>query len=398
MPNIWFVIPFVLFCLVCCSVAFAIRRDASLANFPKEFFAGNYRVGRIAFICCFTALFLATVTIPVSLGASAYSLGHWLPCALALFALLATTALVARKRLINAARKMDAATVLDVLQERFKSGLVTIVVGLCLVFACGVLLTLILASSGYLFSRMTGYSTTLGAALIAATTVLIVVTAGLRGAAVINVASLIVMIASVATTAIVAAVSGVELPLTPEFLATAPIALAPLLPAWAQGVSCLALLAPNVAAASSVLLAASALVAKNLLIGHCEAHHIALTRMQVRRFGEAVTVFIGLAAFAAAFLPYSFLLEVGLPVVAMLFIPSACVMMLALYWKKTNQTGMLIGFICGFLTCGFTFNVIDSLLSLVLTLIMSLAGMMIGSMMHAKQLPEDTESLFFDKR
>lgn len=394
MQNILLILPLLIFLLVCASVAFALRRDAPCVDFPKEFFAGNYSVGRLSFISLFISLLLTFAFIVLIIEAPAEDMRQWGTCALILFGALLISALVCRKRIIRVARRVDAITLLDILEVRFHSNLVTIVVGLALVFSSGISLVLSLAISSYLFSYTTGFSPSFGLLLIAVTVITVVAVAGLRGAATVNVLAVFTFIGCFIATAVAAFIFAEgdisRFPLRLFMLFDSP-------PSWAHGLLALAALAPGIALSCSALLVTSALFVKNLLLGHCEAHNIAVTRKQARILAEALTIAIGVVAMTASFLPLPYLLFTGLPFIAMLFLPSAAVLVLGLYWEKTNLVGILIGYICSFLACGILFNVIEPVSALLLTAVAGVLGTVIGSALNAKPLCSETKALFFDK-
>lgn len=406
--DIFEILPFILFLLVCCSVAFAIRRDASKELYLQEYFATNYksgRVGRIAgfIMMAYTFFVLAFLKSPImttntSSTQSVYTL-------LTLFAIAfvagLVTCLIASVKLKRASNKTLFSTIVDALQARYDSTVVTIAAGLCIVVLCGAALVIVSFFAGQLAHLTLKISEGAAFLLLLIPATIVVITGGRKGIATINTLSLVLTILGIVAFVALLQAPHDDLMLQDGKLVQASYLISAEIDQLLGGVSYYALHAPLFASTCTLLFSANAVLTHNLILGHCEAHRIPTSKLQKRLLVGASAVVIACVCLILGCLPgtiSNFIIALMLNFMVVLFFPCVWSVVVGFIWRGANTQGVVLSFIVGLLVSGICIVLATLEISCAAGAIASLIALIVGSLAAKKELSAESEVLFFERK
>lgn len=189
-------IPLLIFLFACLIVAFLIRKRTPENNFEREYFVAGRRLGPIVLVMTTIATF-GSITVFVGMPGQAWEYGFgWVYLAGAQVVSLILLFGVVGKKLALIARRIHAVSVIDIINVRFRSNILTPILSCSLVVFFTALIVAQLVGAAKIFVAVTGYEYSVGLILITATTAIYTVIGGFRGVAITDTICGVVMIVS----------------------------------------------------------------------------------------------------------------------------------------------------------------------------------------------------------
>ena len=189
-------IPLLVFLFVCLIVAFLIRKHTPEENFEREYFVAGRRLGPIVLVMTTIATF-GSITTFVGMPGQAWEYGFgWVYLAGAQVVSLILLFGVVGKKLALIARRIHAVSIIDIINARFRSNILTLILSCSLVVFFTALIVAQLVGAAKIFVAVTDYEYSVGLILITATTAIYTVIGGFRGVAIADTICSIVMIVS----------------------------------------------------------------------------------------------------------------------------------------------------------------------------------------------------------
>ena len=189
-------IPLLVFLFVCLIVAFLIRKHTPEENFEREYFVAGRRLGPIVLVMTTIATF-GSITTFVGMPGQAWEYGFgWVYLAGAQVVSLILLFGVVGKKLALIARRIHAVSIIDIINARFRSNILTLILSCSLVVFFTALIVAQLVGAAKIFVAVTDYEYSVRLILITATTAIYTVIGGFRGVAIADTICSIVMIVS----------------------------------------------------------------------------------------------------------------------------------------------------------------------------------------------------------
>lgn len=189
-------IPLLGFLFVCLIVAFLIRKRTPHKNFEREYFVGGRRLGPFVLVMTTIATF-GSITAFVGMPGQAWDYGFgwvYLSCAQVVSLILLFG--VVGKKLALISRRIHAVSLIDIINARYKSNVLTLIMSCALIFFFTALIVAQLVGAAKILEAATGYYYTLWLIIIAITTAIFTAIGGFRGVAITDAISGIAMIVS----------------------------------------------------------------------------------------------------------------------------------------------------------------------------------------------------------
>ena len=189
-------IPLLIFLFACLIVAFLIRKRTPYKNFEREYFVGGRSLGPLVLVMTTIATF-GSITAFVGMPGQAWDYGFgWVYLSCAQIVSLILLFGVIGKKLALISRRIHAVSLIDIINARYRSNVLTLIMSCALIFFFTALIVAQLVGAAKIIEAATGYNYSLGLALITLTTAIYTAIGGFRGVALTDAISGIAMIAS----------------------------------------------------------------------------------------------------------------------------------------------------------------------------------------------------------
>ncbi|MFR3273427.1 MAG: sodium:solute symporter family transporter [Slackia sp.] len=133
-----------------------------------------------------------------------------------------------------------------------------------------------------------------------------------------------------------------------------PIAIAQTLPPWLAGIAIIGPIAASISTVSSLLIASSSAIIKDLWLHHAEEKGVEAQDKTVSRFSQIATFGIGVIVFVLAVTPPDVIWKINMFAFGGLETAFCWVFVGALFWKRANKTGAIASMVGGTLSYCFT--------------------------------------------
>ena len=401
MGNLVALIPLVLFLAVALGISFvARRRSVGEGGFVKEYFIGNRTLG--GFVLAMTTIATyGSVSSFVGGPGQAWLVGWgWVYMAVVQVTALVLLYGIMGKKLALVARKLDAVTVIDVVRARYNSNALANISAVIVVLFFAATMVAQFVGGAKLFEAVTGYSYMVGLVLFGAAVILFTTIGGFRGVAFTDALCGIIMLVGIGVLAagiltagggygnimetikanhpaMLEPFSGGSMPATLYFIGlmligvTAlgvlsagvltgsladygssvdniiPRAIAQTLPSWAAGVAIIGPIAASISTVSSLLIASSSAIIKDVYLHSCEARGVQPSERGISRGSQAVTLCVGAIVFALAVVPPDVIWKINMFAFGGLETAFFWVMVCGLFWKRAGKLGALLSMVGG---------------------------------------------------
>lgn len=179
-----------------------------------------------------------------------------------------------------------------------------------------------------------------------------------------------------------------------------PAAIVKTLPPWLAGIAIVGPIAASISTVSSLLIASSSAIVKDLYMHHVRKAGREVADMPVARMSQVVTLTIGLVVFVLSIVPPSVIWKINMFAFGGLETAFCWVFVMGLFWKGANRTGALWSMAggtvayCAAMAVGFK---VAGLHQIVIGIIVAFVLMMVGSWAGRKGSPETSEVFFPDR-
>lgn len=126
-----------------------------------------------------------------------------------------------------------------------------------------------------------------------------------------------------------------------------PQAIAQTLPPWLAGVAIIGPIAASISTVSSLLIASSSAIIKDVYLHHCESTGKKLTERTIARSSQAVTLCVGAIVFVLAIVPPDVIWKINMFAFGGLETAFFWVLVCGLFWKRAGKWGALLSMIGG---------------------------------------------------
>ena len=171
-----------------------------------------------------------------------------------------------------------------------------------------------------------------------------------------------------------------------------PQAIAQTLPPWLAGVAIIGPIAASISTVSSLLIASSSAIIKDVYLHHCESSGKKPTERKIARSSQAVTLFVGAIVFVLAIVPPDVIWKINMFAFGGLETAFFWVLVCGLFWKRAGKWGALLSMIGGTasycLCMAFGFKVMG-LHQIVIGITVAGALMMAGSLFGRRDAAEE---------
>ena len=126
-----------------------------------------------------------------------------------------------------------------------------------------------------------------------------------------------------------------------------PQAIAQTLPPWLAGVAIIGPIAASISTVSSLLIASSSAIIKDVYLHHCESSDKKPTERTIARSSQAVTLCVGAIVFVLAIVPPDVIWKINMFAFGGLETAFFWVLVCGLFWKRAGKWGALLSMIGG---------------------------------------------------
>lgn len=190
------IVPLLVILLACLVVAFLIRRNTPRDNFESEYFIAGRRLGPFVLVMTTIATF-GSITAFVGMPGQAWEYGFgWVYMSCAQIVSLILLFGVMGKKLALISRKIHAVSIVDIINVRYKSSFLTLILSIALIVFFLELIVAQFVGAALILEAATGFSYEAGLIVIAAITALYTAIGGFRGVAFTDTICGIIMIIS----------------------------------------------------------------------------------------------------------------------------------------------------------------------------------------------------------
>ena len=171
-----------------------------------------------------------------------------------------------------------------------------------------------------------------------------------------------------------------------------PQAIAQTLPPWLAGVAIIGPIAASISTVSSLLIASSSAIIKDVYLHHCESSGKKPTERTIARSSQAVTLCVGAIVFVLAIVPPDVIWKINMFAFGGLETAFFWVLVCGLFWKRAGKWGALLSIIggtasyCLCMALGFK---VMGLHQIVIGITVSGALMMAGSLFGRRDAAEE---------
>lgn len=179
-----------------------------------------------------------------------------------------------------------------------------------------------------------------------------------------------------------------------------PAAIVKTLPPWLAGIAIIGPIAASISTVSSLLIASSSAIVKDLWLHHAEASGVQPAEKTVVSVSQVITLVIGAIVFALSIVPPDVIWKINMFAFGGLETAFCWVLVGALFWKRANKTGALLSMAGGTLAYCVTMAMgfkIAGLHQITIGITVALVLMIVGSLASK---PTDDRALeaFFPQR
>lgn len=191
--------PMLIFLFACLIVAFVIRKRTPHGNFEREYFVGGRRLGPFVLVMTTIATF-GSITAFVGMPGQAWDFGFgWVYLSCAQIVSLILLFGVVGKKLALISRRIHAVSLIDIINARYRSNVLTLVLSCALVLFFTALIVAQLVGAAKILEAATGYWYSLWLVVLTAITAIYTAIGGFRGVALTDTLSGIAMFLSALT-------------------------------------------------------------------------------------------------------------------------------------------------------------------------------------------------------
>ena len=171
-----------------------------------------------------------------------------------------------------------------------------------------------------------------------------------------------------------------------------PQAIAQTLPPWLAGVAIIGPIAASISTVSSLLIASSSAIIKDVYLHHCESSGKKPTERTIARSSQAVTLCVGAIVFVLAIVPPDVIWKINMFAFGGLETAFFWVLVCGLFWKRAGKWGALLSTIggtasyCLCMALGFK---VMGLHQIVIGITVAGALMMAGSLLGRRDAAEE---------
>lgn len=126
-----------------------------------------------------------------------------------------------------------------------------------------------------------------------------------------------------------------------------PIVIVTTMPPWLAGLEIIGPIAASISTVSSLLIASSSALVKDLWIHHCHTKGIEINNRRTEHVSQYITLAIGLIVFVCAIAPPSVIWKINMFAFGGLETAFCWVFLLGFFWKRANAAGALASLIVG---------------------------------------------------
>ena len=179
-----------------------------------------------------------------------------------------------------------------------------------------------------------------------------------------------------------------------------PTAIVTALPPWLAGIAIIGPIAASISTVSSLLIASSSAIIKDLWLHHAEAAGKQPSEKVVMRSSQIITLVIGAIVFVLSIVPPDVIWKINMFAFGGLETAFCWVLVGALFWKRANATGALLsmggGTLAYCVTMAFGFK-IAGLHQITIGITVALVLMIVGSLV-AKPTDKQALEVFFPEK
>lgn len=172
-----------------------------------------------------------------------------------------------------------------------------------------------------------------------------------------------------------------------------PIAIAQTLPPWLAGIAIIGPIAASISTVSSLLIASSSAIIKDLWLHHADAKGRKVADARVSRFSQIVTLGIGAIVFVLSIVPPDVIWKINMFAFGGLETAFCWVFVGALFWKRANKTGAILSMAggalayCVAMALGFKlFGLHQIVIGITVSLVLMVVGSYLGKPSDKKKL------------
>lgn len=171
-----------------------------------------------------------------------------------------------------------------------------------------------------------------------------------------------------------------------------PQAIAQTLPPWLAGVAIIGPIAASISTVSSLLIASSSAIIKDVYLHHCESTGKKPTERTIARSSQAVTLCVGAIVFVLAIVPPDVIWKINMFAFGGLETAFFWVLVCGLFWKRAGKWGALLSMIggtasyCLCMALGFK---VMGLHQIVIGITVAGALMVVGSLLGRRDAAEE---------
>ncbi len=171
-----------------------------------------------------------------------------------------------------------------------------------------------------------------------------------------------------------------------------PAAIAQTLPSWLAGVAIIGPIAASISTVSSLLIASSSAIIKDVYIHHAESRGIAPSERRIASSSQVVTLVIGILVFVLAVVPPDVIWKINMFAFGGLETAFFWVMVCGLFWKRAGKLGAVLSMVggtvayCATMAVGFK---IGGLHQIVIGIVVAGVLMVVGSLIERKRNDEE---------
>ena len=176
-----------------------------------------------------------------------------------------------------------------------------------------------------------------------------------------------------------------------------PTAIAQTLPPWLAGIAIIGPIAASISTVSSLLIASSSSIVKDLWLHHCEATGKVPHMRTVVRSSQAITFLIGAIVFVLSIVPPDVIWRINMFAFGGLETAFSCVLVFGLFWKRATKTGALLSMVGGTLAYCVAMAVgfkVAGLHQITIGIMVALVLMVVGSLASKPADDEHLETFF----
>lgn len=171
-----------------------------------------------------------------------------------------------------------------------------------------------------------------------------------------------------------------------------PQAIAQTLPPWLAGVAIIGPIAASISTVSSLLIASSSAIIKDVYLHHCESSGKKPTERTIARSSQAVTLCVGAIVFVLAIVPPDVIWKINMFAFGGLETAFFWVLVCGLFWKRAGKWGALLSMISGttsYCLCMALGLKVMGLHQIVIGITVAGALMMVGSLLGRRDAAEE---------